>query len=921
MARRLELPDTRLASLQFYADLEEKAGLDKKDPKAAWKETERWLGRNDLFYLLVRLLRRPDMNHDWLFDRCREVEKNPNDHIDLWAREHGKDCAMSETVKTVNRGWVNHGDLIPGDFVFAPNGSPVKVLAVPNYFTDSECYKITFSDGSTVVCGSEHLWRIRRKVKRRIGDWRVKDVRSVEFVEEILTTRQMIERGGRLDVGVCEALKLPDAELPIDPYVFGVWLGDGASSGTRVTSGLEDADWMEGELRGCGIEVNRTNHSNSVSLRLGTGIRGKRTSSDMANALRSLGVMGNKHIPNAYMNSSIRQRIALLQGLMDTDGCCNTRGTATFCQADENIANQVYDLVASLGLQPRLFKGRGKYNGGNDFWLVNFQAHTDRNPFRMPRKVVRAIAPSHYRGCRTVQKIESVPSVPTNCITVEGGLYCVGKQLIPTHNSSIITFALTIKDILNDPEITVGIFSFNRPTARAFLSQIMREFETNNYLKWLYPDILYADPRKESPKWGEEGGIIVKRRGNPKESTCESWGLVDGQPTGRHFRLRVYDDVVTRESVTTADQIKKTTDAWELSENLGVAPERGGAVRYIGTRYHLNDSYAEMLRRKAVTPRLYPATHNGKFDGKPVYFSDAYWARLLRTRSRQSIAAQQLQNPMADEDATFRPEWLRSYEIRPRTLNVYIMADPSKGRGADSDNTAMSVVGVASNGAKYLLDGVCHRMTLSQRWTFLRGFYRKWSATPGVQHVAVGYERYGAQSDDEYFQEQMLLDHKKGVENAVFDIEELNWVREGGQSKRERVERLEPDFRNSRFYLPLAVLHNARPATWRVETNPEAKNFQEIEYTNLDIQRPLTALQLRTFEAGSPDLIAKAIKCYDQDRHVYDLTTHFISEYVSFPHGRFRDLVDATSRVFDMEPIEPTIASKINTDPPQFWDR
>src|SRR6185312_11462150 len=138
-------------------------------------------------------------------------------------------------------------------------------------------------------------------------------------------------------------------------------------------------------------------------------------------------------------------------------------------------------------------------------------------------------------------------------------------------------------------------------------------------------------------------------------------------------------------------------------------------------------------------------------DGQPVFFSPELWAEKRRNSSRTILASQQLQNPLADEDATFRTEWLRSYEIRPRTLNVYIMADPSRGRSATSDNTAVAVVGISSNGAKFLLDGYCHRMTLSQRWVALKTMYRKWSRARGVQHISVGYERYGAQSDDEYF--------------------------------------------------------------------------------------------------------------------------------------------------------------------------
>src|ERR1051325_9499999 len=158
--------------------------------------------------------------------------------------------------------------------------------------------------------------------------------------------------------------------------------------------------------------------------------------------------------------------------------------------------------------------------------------------------------------------------------------------------SSIITFGLTIQDILRDAEITVGIFSHTRPVAQGFLHQIKRELETNGLLKQLYPQGLWAEPRRQAPKWSDEHGITVRRRGNPKEATVEAWGLVDGQPTGKHFSLRVYDDVVTRESVTTPQQGRKTTEAWELSDNLGV---RGGRLRVIGTRYHLADTYHTMI--------------------------------------------------------------------------------------------------------------------------------------------------------------------------------------------------------------------------------------------------------------------------------------------------------------------------------------
>lgn len=485
------------------------------------------------------------------------------------------------------------------------------------------------------------------------------------------------------------------------------------------------------------------------------------------------------------------------------------------------------------------------------------------------------------------------------------------------YKTTIISFGLTIQDILNDPEITVGMFSHTRPIAKSLLRQIKREFETNALLKLLFPDILYADPQKEAQTWAEDSGIIVKRKGNPKEATIEAWGLVDGQPTGRHFRLRIYDDVVTRESVTTPEQIQKTTEAWGLSDNLGTM---GGKVRTIGTRYHLADTYSEMLKRDVVKARIYPATHNGKLDGKPVFFSQIEWQRRLKTQSRPTIASQLLQNPLADEDATFSILWLRPYEVRPRTLNVYILCDPSKGLNASSDNTAIIVIGVSSTGNKYLLDGFCHRMTLSQRWVALRDLYKRWAIEPGVKHIEVGYERYGAQSDDEYFEERKRIEAKFDKVVGEIVIQELSWTREGTkgeQGKRTRVERLEPDFRNGRFFLPLAIMHDSKPCTWRVDTDPDSKTYQTIIYKEVE---GFTKMQLQALNGGSSDLVCKAIKRYDEENKIYDLTDKIMKEYMFFPFGEYKDALDASSRIYDMDVRPPVITPPGAGEPPQFWD-
>ena len=128
--------------------------------------------------------------------------------------------------------------------------------------------------------------------------------------------------------------------------------------------------------------------------------------------------------------------------------------------------------------------------------------------------------------------------------------------------SSTITFGKTVQDILANPEITFGIFSHTRPIAKAFLRQIMREFESNKVLHRAFPDVLWGLDTRQSPKWSEDDGIIVRRKSNPPEATIEAWGLVDGQPTSKHFQVLLYDDIVVAGSVTTPEMTPAIVQSW-----------------------------------------------------------------------------------------------------------------------------------------------------------------------------------------------------------------------------------------------------------------------------------------------------------------------------------------------------------------------
>lgn len=359
------------------------------------------------------------------------------------------------------------------------------------------------------------------------------------------------------------------------------------------------------------------------------------------------------------------------------------------------------------------------------------------------------------------------------------------------YKSTIITFGKTIQDILNDPEVTVGIFSHTRPIAKAFLEQIKRELESNEYLKDLFPEVLYSRPQTESPKWSLDSGIIVKRKTNPKESTVEAWGLVDGQPTSRHFSHQIYDDVVTLESVSTPDQIAKTTRAWEMSLNLG-SGERTKR-RYIGTRYHVNDTYRELISRGSVSKRVHKATDNGKSppDGKSVFLSDELLITKRRDMGPYTFACQMLQDPVADKAMSFKEEWLNFYSQLGDTSNwnKYILVDPANAKKKTSDYTVMKVIGLAPDNNYYLIDGIRDRLNLTQRTAKLFELHRM------HQPKGVGYEQYGMQADIEHIKYEMEQ------RNYRFAITELG----GSTPKEDRIKKLIPVYEQKRFWLPKSL--------------------------------------------------------------------------------------------------------------------
>ncbi|MCR4298191.1 MAG: hypothetical protein NUV75_05485 [Gallionella sp.] len=375
--------------------------------------------------------------------------------------------------------------------------------------------------------------------------------------------------------------------------------------------------------------------------------------------------------------------------------------------------------------------------------------------------------------------------------------------------SSIITFGLTIQDILNDPDITFGLFSHTRPIAKAFLRQIMREFEENKTLHAAFPDVLWGPDIKQAPKWSEDDGIIVRRKSNPNEATIEAWGLVDGQPVSKHFRVLLYDDIVVQASVTTPEMIAKTMQRLEESYNLGVTP--GGLKRFAGTRWHFNDAYRTVIDRGTALAREHPGRAGGTEDGESVYWPDETHLQKRRDMGPYTYAAQILLNPKADALQGFKREWLRHYtRVSAAQLNWYLCFDSASSKKKSNDYTAGWAVGLGTDSNYYCVPEVRDRLNLKERGDRMFWLHRKYKPKQ------VRYEKYGLMSDIEHFQSRMEQ------ENYRFQITEV-----GGQtSKQDRIKRLLPLFEAGRIWLP-KTLH---VTDWQKSTVDLVHSFIEEEY-------------------------------------------------------------------------------------------
>lgn len=633
---------------------------------------------------------------------------------------HGKECADSTPVLTT-AGWTTHGALKPGDCVFGVDGRPTKVLAVaqPNMAKVA----VVFSNGERIKVHPNHEWTVFDRTSHK---WRTMETR--QLMRRALRLGPDGKRGGRytFQVPTPSAVEFPEQALPLDAYALGVWLGDGATETGRIDMAAGDREVWE-RVAASGLPISsETAHpaTGVVRVHFGTGKPG--TFGPLTAKLDALGVLHAKAIPEVYLRGSVAQRLSLLAGLMDTDGCTEKEtGRCRIVTTNEAVRDGIVDLCTTLGFRPCVSKqdpvlSSSGIQGRKVCYTVGFQP-TMPIPVSLERR--RCTRFAHQRRVSIVA-IEPADNEPGRCIEVDAddGLYLVGHNLIPTHNSELASKRFPAWFMGNQPRRHIIAASYNSDLASDFGREVRNIVASRRYQSVF--DTALSEDSSAANRWHTNAGGMYAAVGIGTATTGRGAHvlLIDDpfrdrqEADSERHREKVWrwytSTAYTRlESDIRRGDVTEDDELWrDLLDDIesGDAQPFEGAIVGICTRWHEDDwagrvEAAEVHGGEKWEVLDLPAIRD---DGRPLWpakYPLPMLERIRETIGERDWSALYQQRPTPDEGAYFKREWFRHYDAMPTNLRTYGASDyavTAKG----GDYTVHVVAGVDPDDNIYIID-------------------------------------------------------------------------------------------------------------------------------------------------------------------------------------------------------------------------
>lgn len=619
----------------------------------------------------------------------------------------GKLLADSTPVLTTC-GWKTHGELKVGDYVFSPSGEAVPVIGVlPKHHTT---HTIKFSDGSEVKCHFRHEWRVWDRSRN---------------AEVMLETQEMIDHlhlhgkdkvrnhRYRFLIENRPPIKGIDQDLPIAPYSLGAWLGDGTNQAPRITGDKNDIAIIR-RMNYDGYEVTSTQtHSKTGAVFYNFDkLRADLQKEGMCYSRRRT----EKHIPNEYFTASLSQRLDLLAGLLDTDGSLRkNEHRYDFTTSEERLKDDFCKLIGTFGWRASVKEVSPRTStsgivGKRTYWAISFNP-TMHIPCALERKKLYEFSKQRRKSIVSIEPSEEETG---NCITVLGGMYCVGEQMIPTHNTTMLIFYTTW--LIGRNSDSSNLYSaYSDYITRAFYNGVLEIIGDDKTYLWhdVFPNSKVVQTN------AQEETINIDRRKHYPSLTCRSlYGTLNGACDCNG--ILISDDLIG--GIEEALNPERMINAWsKVDNNLLPRAKEGAKILWCGTRWSNIDPAGlrmellqtdEKFKNRRFRIINLPAL-NEKDESNFEYlygvgFSTDYYhqrrASFERNNDMASWLAQYQGEPIERQGTLFTTDGFRFFIDEPLEApdRVIMAVDPAFGGG---DFTASPICAVYGDDV-YVLDVV-----------------------------------------------------------------------------------------------------------------------------------------------------------------------------------------------------------------------
>jgi superfamily II DNA or RNA helicase len=417
--------------------------------------------------------------------RPRPYQREAADAALRWLREKdsclvlcatglGKSQPLSSRILTPT-GWTTMGEVSPGDLVIGSSGEPIRVCAI---FPQGvlPVYRVTFSDGTSTMASSDHLWSVRTKWdKYRGNDNRV--MKTSELADDLRAN----DGSAKWFIPIVAPVQFSALDVPIDPYLLGILIGDGCFRGGSLRFSTSD-DFILREVEQRLPPDVAVTHTDRCNYRITADKKVYKGKNPVIDSLRVLGLFGKgspeKFIPDCYLYNSVAVRLAILQGLLDSDG--HTRpcdGHTEFATTSRRLADDVCELVRSLGGVTRVrekLPGRHSYRGVKKRGLPSYRVTVTIDSLDvhlLPRKRAWLKKGKNQGQTKAIASIEPCGEEPCQCLRVDSpdSLY-VTDDYILTHNTAVAALIALAFDPSRRVLVLVHRIDLIEPMVRALRS-------------------------------------------------------------------------------------------------------------------------------------------------------------------------------------------------------------------------------------------------------------------------------------------------------------------------------------------------------------------------------------------------------------------------------------------------------------------